>query len=120
MSKTLVDLSKEFVGRRALVTAGSRGIGAAIAQRLLDGGATVVVTARSPTEATPKGATFVKGGCYDSHCLADLATLLIHPTRGIGIPPHLACSPTSALPGSHRQSTRCPSRPAPREARRAW
>jgi NAD(P)-dependent dehydrogenase (short-subunit alcohol dehydrogenase family) len=38
-----LDLSKEFVGRRALVTGGSRGIGAAIAQRLLDAGSTVVV-----------------------------------------------------------------------------
>jgi NAD(P)-dependent dehydrogenase (short-subunit alcohol dehydrogenase family) len=30
-----LDLSKELIGRRALVTGGTRGIGAAIAQRLL-------------------------------------------------------------------------------------
>ncbi len=46
MAKYLLDLSKEFAGRRALVTGGSRGIGAAIAQRLIEGGANVVVTAR--------------------------------------------------------------------------
>jgi len=41
MSQSVLDLFKEFAGRRALVTGGSRGIGAAIAQRLLDGGASV-------------------------------------------------------------------------------
>ena len=52
---------QEFSGRRALVTGGSRGIGAAIAQRFLDGGATVVVTARGRNEATPKKATLIEG-----------------------------------------------------------
>jgi len=49
----------EFAGRRALVTGGSRGIGAAVAQRLIDGGATVVTVSRSQTEDTPKDSTFV-------------------------------------------------------------
>jgi NAD(P)-dependent dehydrogenase (short-subunit alcohol dehydrogenase family) len=49
----------EFAGRRALVTGGSRGIGAAIAQQLLDEGARVVTTARSRTDATPEDSTFV-------------------------------------------------------------
>ena len=61
MSKSILDLSKEFAGRRALVTGGSRGIGAAIGQRLLDAGATVAVTARSRHEQTPKNATFFTG-----------------------------------------------------------
>ena len=56
-----LDLSQEFAGRRALVTGGSRGIGAAVAQRLLDAGATVVVTARSRHADTPAGATFIEG-----------------------------------------------------------
>ncbi len=51
----------EFAGRRALVTGGSRGIGAATAQRLLDGGAIVVTSARTPSEDTPTGATFIRG-----------------------------------------------------------
>lgn len=56
-----LDFSRELTGRRALVTGGTRGIGAAIAQRLLDAGAKVVVTARSRGEATPRGALFVAG-----------------------------------------------------------
>ena len=36
-------------------------MGAAIAQRLLDAGAKVVVTGRSRGEATPAGATFIAG-----------------------------------------------------------
>lgn len=51
----------EFAGKRAIVTGGSRGIGAAIVQRLLDGGATVVTTARTATDETPKTATFIPG-----------------------------------------------------------
>jgi NAD(P)-dependent dehydrogenase (short-subunit alcohol dehydrogenase family) len=52
-----LDLSKEFTGRRALVTGGSRGIGAAITQRLLDAGAEVVVAARTRSDVTPAAAT---------------------------------------------------------------
>jgi NAD(P)-dependent dehydrogenase (short-subunit alcohol dehydrogenase family) len=49
----------EFAGRRALVTGGSRGIGAAVAQRLIDGGASVVTVSRSRTEDTPKDSVFL-------------------------------------------------------------
>lgn len=51
----------EFAGKRAIVTGGSRGIGAAVVQRLLDGGATVVATARTATDETPQAATFIPG-----------------------------------------------------------
>jgi NAD(P)-dependent dehydrogenase (short-subunit alcohol dehydrogenase family) len=61
MSNSSLDLSKEFSGRRVLVTGGSRGIGAGIARRLLDAGANVVVAARSQHEQTPPNAIFVKG-----------------------------------------------------------
>src|SRR3954467_1002509 len=61
MFKTPAIDPSEFSGKRAIVTGGSRGIGAAIVQRLLDGGATVVTTARNATDETPKAATFIQG-----------------------------------------------------------
>jgi NAD(P)-dependent dehydrogenase (short-subunit alcohol dehydrogenase family) len=62
MFKTLAPPdTTEFAGRRAIVTGGSRGIGAAVVQRLLDGGATVVTTARTATDETPRAATFIQG-----------------------------------------------------------
>ena len=42
-------IANEFNGKRALVTGGSAGIGKAVVTRLLDGGATVISTARTKT-----------------------------------------------------------------------
>lgn len=55
------DYANEFEGKKALITGGSKGIGAATAQRLIDGGAIVAVAARSRHEQTPAGATFIQG-----------------------------------------------------------
>ncbi|MEU5087795.1 SDR family oxidoreductase [Streptomyces sp. NPDC021356] len=52
--------TRELAGKRALVTGGSRGIGAAVVRRLLDAGAEVLTTARSATSAVPDGAAFVE------------------------------------------------------------
>jgi NAD(P)-dependent dehydrogenase (short-subunit alcohol dehydrogenase family) len=41
----LVTISDSLVGRRALVTGGSKGVGAAIVARLSESGATVMATA---------------------------------------------------------------------------
>ncbi|MEU5304159.1 SDR family oxidoreductase [Streptomyces noursei] len=51
---------RELKGKRALVTGGSRGIGAAVVRRFLDAGAEVLTTARSATNTVPEGAAFVE------------------------------------------------------------
>ncbi|MFE9189503.1 SDR family oxidoreductase [Micromonospora sp. NPDC007208] len=54
-------IMNELAGKRALVTEGTYGIGAGIAQRLIDGGASVVIAARSESPSAPARAKFVGG-----------------------------------------------------------
>lgn len=82
---TKLDLSKELLGRRALVTGGSRGIGAAITQRLLDAGAKVVVAARTPNGEIPAAATFVAGDLTTSEGVEAIATQAIAALGGLDI-----------------------------------
>ncbi|HXE78732.1 MAG TPA: oxidoreductase [Rhodanobacter sp.] len=84
MSKQL-DFSTELMGRRALVTGGSRGIGAAIAQRLVDAGAKVVVAARTPSNDAPAAATFVAGDLTNSEGVEAIATKSIAVLGGLDI-----------------------------------
>lgn len=52
--ETQFDFSNELAGKTALVTGGTKGAGKAIAARLLQAGATVIITARNkPEEAKP-------------------------------------------------------------------
>src|SRR4051812_11853509 len=80
-----LDFSKELIGRRALVTGGTRGIGAAIAQRLLDAGAKVVVTARSRGEALPAGAAFVAGDVASASGVTAIAAGALDALGGLDI-----------------------------------
>jgi NAD(P)-dependent dehydrogenase (short-subunit alcohol dehydrogenase family) len=78
-------LPDEFAGRRVLVTGGSRGMGAAIAQRLIDGGATVVTSARTKGEDTPKASTFIPGDLKTEAGAQELAAKAIEALGGLDI-----------------------------------
>src|SRR5258708_31753713 len=80
-----LDFSKELIGHRALVTGGSRGIGAAIARRLLDAGAKVVVAARTRNDDTPAAATFVSGDVTTSEGVEGIATKALAALGGLDI-----------------------------------
>ena len=75
----------EFAGRRALVTGGSRGIGAAIAELLLDGGASVVTSARTQTEDTPGASTFIPGDVRTSDGARRLVDQALETLGGLDI-----------------------------------
>lgn len=80
-----LDLSQEFKGRKALVTGGTRGIGAAIARRLLDAGAAVVVVGRSRTDDIPASATFVVGDVTTNEGVKAIAEQALAALGGLDI-----------------------------------
>ena len=85
MFKTLISPTQDFAGKRVIVTGGSRGLGAAIVQRLLDGGATVVATARHATDETPKDATFIQGDIGSLAGVQAFATAALAELGGLDI-----------------------------------
>ncbi|WBQ05097.1 oxidoreductase [Kribbella sp. CA-293567] len=53
-------VNNSLQGKNALVTGGTRGIGASIVARLLAGGATVVTTSRTPVDNLPAGVHYIQ------------------------------------------------------------
>jgi NAD(P)-dependent dehydrogenase (short-subunit alcohol dehydrogenase family) len=58
--------NKELTGKIALVTGGTKGIGKAIADRLAQAGATVIITARNEPDDNKHGHYFIKGDLADA------------------------------------------------------
>ena len=55
-----LDISKELIGKRVLVTGGTKGIGRAIVDRLLNAGASIITTARTIPEDLPSTVGFIQ------------------------------------------------------------
>jgi NAD(P)-dependent dehydrogenase (short-subunit alcohol dehydrogenase family) len=80
----------ELDGRRALVTGGTQGIGAAVVARLRDAGATVLTTARStPAVALPDKTLFVAADVATAEGCAAVAAAVRERLRGIDIIVHV-------------------------------
>ncbi|GAA3141951.1 hypothetical protein GCM10010521_30700 [Streptomyces rameus] len=86
--------TRELAGKRALVTGGSRGIGAAVVRQYLDAGAEVITTARSATSTVPEGAAFVAADVRTRAGAQALAAAVRETLGGVDI--HVAPGPANA------------------------
>jgi NAD(P)-dependent dehydrogenase (short-subunit alcohol dehydrogenase family) len=98
-STSLPNPSTEFEGKRALITGGTRGIGRGIADRLLAGGATVAVAARSIPEDSG-GLIVIEADVSASDGVAALAKQALDQLGGIDYVVHNVGGSTQAEGGS--------------------
>ena len=89
---------REFAGRRALVTGGTKGIGAAVGARLRKGGAAVLATARSqPDRVAARGELFVAADIATTEGCVSVANAVTDQLGGIDIIVHVVGG--SSAPG---------------------
>ena len=86
-----------FEGKRALVTGGTRGLGAAVVAHLAARGADVVTTARSKPEDAPEGVAFIAADIATAEGCARVTAETIRLLGGIDIIVHVAGG--SSAPG---------------------
>lgn len=92
-------MPRDLEGKRALVTGGTKGIGAAIVRRLCEAGATVATTARS--DSTTPAAVFVKADIGTREGAAHLAAEALARLGGLDIVVHNVGGHTSGTkPGA--------------------
>jgi len=72
-------------GRRALVTGGTKGIGAAVVEALREQGAKVIATARSVPNIAPEGLTYIAADITTAEGCATVAKAVIEGLGGIDI-----------------------------------
>jgi NAD(P)-dependent dehydrogenase (short-subunit alcohol dehydrogenase family) len=96
---------RELDGRRTLVTGGTRGIGAAIVDRLAAAGARVVATARSVGADTPE-THFMEAEISTPDGVRATADGALRHLGGIDIIVHNAGAATAFPPGPLWRSTR--------------
>jgi len=79
----------EFIGKRVLVTGGTKGIGEAVAERLREAGATVLTTARTPPNQPIPGELFVAADITTAEGCAVVADAVRDRIGGIDIVIHV-------------------------------
>lgn len=75
----------DLAGRRALVTGGTKGIGAAVVESLRNAGVTVVATARSVPEVAPEGVIYIAADLATADGCRALADAVLNRLGGIDI-----------------------------------
>ncbi|MFN3523579.1 MAG: SDR family oxidoreductase [Phenylobacterium sp.] len=78
----------EFTGRRVLVTGGTQGIGAAVARRLSDAGATVFLTARAAPQDLARPDLFHQADLSNPDAPAGLAQAVMDRLGGVDVIVH--------------------------------
>ena len=89
--------TRDLAGSRALVTGGTQGIGAAVAVRVREAGATVLITARNPPDAFAPGDLFVAADVATAEGCAVVASAVVEQLGGIDIVVHVVGG--SSAPG---------------------
>ena len=75
----------QLQGRRALVTGGTKGVGAAVVQALLDAGVQVMTTARSVPESSISGVVYVAADLSTAQGATDAAQSVLQHWGGVDI-----------------------------------
>mgnify|MGYP001556099424 CR=1 FL=1 len=92
-----MSFSLELTKKRALVTGGTKGVGAAVVAALQDAGAWVITTARSAPESLPEGVDFVVADVSTAEGCTALANAVQERLGGIDIVVHVVGG--SSAPG---------------------
>ena len=75
----------DLAGRRALVTAGTKGVGAAVVKALAEAGAKVVTTARSVPDGSPEGVHYIAADITTAAECAAVAKAALSQLGGVDI-----------------------------------
>jgi NAD(P)-dependent dehydrogenase (short-subunit alcohol dehydrogenase family) len=75
----------DLAGRRALVTAGTKGVGAAVVKALAEAGANVVTTARSVPDGSPEGVHYIAADIASAAGCAAVAKEVLAHLGGIDV-----------------------------------